>query len=185
MACLRTPSYFVRDYVRSLEKAAHMQGTRQWLVVGGARSGSRFHVDPVATSAWNLCLQGRKLWALYPPGAPPPGVRVHPPAEASASSIGFEAPPAAEWFDDVRPWLDAQSAPRYEVVQEAGELVFVPAGWWHCVLNLEETVAFTQNVITEGNIAASIGAFARAGDFDTVELLTRLRAEELGALGVG
>ena len=28
-----------------------------------------------------------------------------------------------------------------ECVCEAGEMMFVPKGWWHCVLNLEESIA--------------------------------------------
>lgn len=34
----------------------------RWLIVGGKRSGSTFHVDPNGTSAWNACICGRKLW---------------------------------------------------------------------------------------------------------------------------
>ena len=40
----------------------------RWLIVGPARSGSTFHVDPNATSAWNACVRGRKLWCAVPLG---------------------------------------------------------------------------------------------------------------------
>ena len=34
-------------------------------------------------------------------------------------------------------WLD----------QRAGDVVYVPRGWWHCTLSVEPTVAFTQNMV--------------------------------------
>ena len=41
---------------------------RYWLV-GGERSGTALHADPLCTSAWNACACGRKLWAFLPPDA--------------------------------------------------------------------------------------------------------------------
>jgi hypothetical protein len=38
----------------------------RWLIIGGKRSGSTFHVDPNGTSAWNACIRGRKLWYAEP-----------------------------------------------------------------------------------------------------------------------
>jgi hypothetical protein len=37
-------------------------------------------------------------------------------------------------------------------VCEAGELLFVPRGWWHCVLNLEPSIAITHNYVSEQNL---------------------------------
>ena len=41
---------------------------RYWLV-GGERSGTALHADPLCSSAWNACACGRKLWAFLPPDA--------------------------------------------------------------------------------------------------------------------
>lgn len=40
----------------------------------------------------------------------------------------------------------------YEVIVEPGEIMFVPCGWWHCVINLEASVAITQNYISRYNL---------------------------------
>ena len=36
--------------------------------------------------------------------------------------------------------------PREAVLRE-GEILFVPRGWWHTAINLEPTIALTQNYV--------------------------------------
>ena len=89
---------------------------------------------------------------LCPPGPPPPGV------PASADSATVATPESVvEWFMSFfDPDLASPSAPaarrwRRGVVC-AGEALFIPAGWWHCALNLEDTIAVTAKFASAANL---------------------------------
>lgn len=58
---------------------------------------------------------------------------------------------ALQWFLEVYPLLPPDQRP-LEFVQQAGEVVYLPGGWWHCVLNLEHNVAVTHNFVSAANL---------------------------------
>lgn len=97
----------------------------RWLLMGGPRSGTPPHVDPLGTHAWVHLCTGKKLWLLLPPG-----------------TSACEDLTAAEWF--FKHHREARQI-GIEIVQVPGQLVFVPAGWIHAVLNLEFSIAVTEN----------------------------------------
>ncbi|KAJ4965124.1 hypothetical protein NE237_016973 [Protea cynaroides] len=120
----------------------------RWLIIGPERSGASWHVDPALTSAWNTLLCGRKRWALYPPGRVPLGVTLHVTEEDG--DVNIETPTSLQWWLEIYPLLADEDKP-IEFTQLPGETIFVPSGWWHCVLNLETTIAVTQNFVNSKN----------------------------------
>lgn len=47
----------------------------------------------------------------------------------------YAAPAPQFWFSEVLPQLRSRQRPR-EFVTSAGDAIYVPPGWWHCVLRL-------------------------------------------------
>jgi hypothetical protein len=126
-----------------------------WLIVGPQRSGSVFHIDPNATHAWNAVICGRKRWIFYPPGVAPPGV--HPSRDGDEVALPISV---GEWLFQF--WDEhtkrKKTAPPGQVPLETttmpGDVVFVPHGWWHLVVNLDElNIAITHNYVGISNLA--------------------------------
>jgi hypothetical protein len=143
------PPIFAEDLFSVL---ADRRPPYRWLVMGPARTGASWHVDPALTSAWNALVYGRKRWALYPPGHTPPGVRFEPDEEEGGMHAVCDFT-SLTWFLEVYPRLSQSERP-IEAIQEPGETIFVPSGWWHCVLNLTPTIALTQNFVSGANLSA-------------------------------
>eukprot|EP00521_Asterionellopsis_glacialis_P011047 CAMPEP_0195307514 /NCGR_PEP_ID=MMETSP0707-20130614/37753_1 /TAXON_ID=33640 /ORGANISM="Asterionellopsis glacialis, Strain CCMP134" /LENGTH=413 /DNA_ID=CAMNT_0040371765 /DNA_START=102 /DNA_END=1344 /DNA_ORIENTATION=- len=122
-----------------------------WLIMGSQRSGSSFHFDPNATHAWNAAIVGRKRWIFYPPGVTPPGVHPSPSGDEVAMPISI-----GEWLLNYGAEHARTGRRRgaLECTVEAGDLLFVPHGWWHCVINLDPgmNIAVTHNYVSQSNL---------------------------------
>ncbi|KAK4550095.1 hypothetical protein LTR36_003062 [Oleoguttula mirabilis] len=123
----------------------------RWLIVGPERSGSTFHKDPNATSAWNAVLKGSKYWIMFPSSSslpPPPGVYVSEDQSEVTSPLSI-----AEWLLGFH--AEARKTPGcVEGVCGEGEVLHVPSGWYHLVLNLEPSIAITQNFVPNRRVGA-------------------------------
>ena len=121
----------------------------RWLIVGPERSGSTFHKDPNATSAWNAVLQGSKYWIMFPSNSgtpPPPGVYVSEDQSEVTSPLSI-----AEWLISFH--SEARRTPGCkEGICNEGEVLHVPSGWWHLVVNLSPSIAITQNFVPEKHL---------------------------------
>jgi len=141
----KPPSFFEHDlwsYVGDSRRPPH-----KWFLVGPERSGTTVHIDPLATSAWNTAVVGRKRWVIFPPETQMEVVKAKKLYEKA------EDDEAANYFMKVLGRLKEQNPDivMYEFTQNPGETLFVPSGWWHAVLNLEDTCAITQNFCSPWN----------------------------------
>lgn len=123
----------------------------RWLIIGPARSGSTFHKDPNATSAWNAVLKGSKYWIMFPTGLdspPPPGVFVSEDQSEVTSPLSI-----AEWLLEFH--AEARRTPGcLEGICGEGEVLHVPSGWWHLVVNLDASIAITQNFVPRSHLSS-------------------------------
>ncbi|KAA0163495.1 hypothetical protein FNF31_02889 [Cafeteria roenbergensis] len=124
----------------------------RWFLMGPRRSGTCLHIDPLATSAWNALVRGRKRWVLFPPDADVPLVR----GKVDGIVRSGEDDEAVDYFALHLPRIlekggGAEAMGCIQFVQHPGETLFVPSGWWHAVLNLDDTVAITQNFASTVN----------------------------------
>lgn len=143
-----------------------------WVIAGPPRSGSGWHTDPNYTSAYNTVLSGHKLWLLLPPHLTPPGIYITPDGADITAPLSI-----GEWLDGF--WKECVK--KHGIPNESGkhssgdgqllvgvcgpgETMFVPAGWKHLVVNLDESVAFTQNFVSPAELPAVLDFLKNRSD---------------------
>ncbi|KAJ2723980.1 hypothetical protein GGI07_002267 [Coemansia sp. Benny D115] len=101
--------------------------------MGGNGTWTPFHEDVFRSYSWSANICGRKRWILVPPGQ----------NHLFTDSLG-------NWVYNLLDY-DAAKFPRLtelktlEIIQYPGETVFVPAGWWHQVSNIGDTISINHN----------------------------------------
>lgn len=91
---------------------------------GPDRSFTALHSDVLNTFSWSFNVVGKKLWTFYVPQ----GSKVSHTKVSSEEKVSFQ------------------------VVQSAGETIFVPSGWKHEVVNIGETLSVNHNWITASTL---------------------------------
>jgi len=120
----------------------------RFVYLGPAGSFTPLHADVLRSFSWSANVAGRKRWLLLPPRA------THLLYDAPCTRLAPDFWAAGIDGLDPRdfPWLPAARAQLFEVIQEAGEALFVPSGWHHTVRNLEDTLSINHNWLNAFNI---------------------------------
>ena len=160
LADYEVPHMFREDLFEVPLLSAKRRPPHRWFLLGPARSGSGVHIDPLGTSAWNALVKGRKRWVLFSPAVPKAVAK-----GTAHYKLRKDNDEPIAWFLNAVPRIresadsgfgDRSARARegmrmLEFVQEAGEVVYIPGGWWHAVLNLSSTVAVTHNFVSTTN----------------------------------
>ena len=142
-----SPQAFQEDLFALLQEE---RPDHRWLIIGPQRSGSTFHKDPNATSAWNAVIRGSKYWIMFPSSILPPGVYMSEDQSEVTSPLSI-----AEWLLSFH--AEARNTPGcMEGICREGEVLHVPSGWWHLVVNLDPAIAITQNFVPRARVGAAV-----------------------------
>ena len=182
VASLYTVPSLFQSCLLCVPKSMRPTSTDGVFLMGALRSGSFPHVDPSSTAAWNWLLHGEKRWCLFPPNVDAAEIGAVASADAGMSAERNGEGGSGGGDDDDRAKLLANGAgywwsehyPRLvssgsgaalgmvECVQQAGEVIYVPEGWWHAVLNVSPwTTAVTHNVVLRDALPTAFAREAR------------------------
>lgn len=106
------------------------------LYIGGENSGTPLHVDILETCAYNTLIHGVKQWYFCPPTAR---------SDLLASEPNLFDP-------QVRKRLRLSGVRILAHLQQAGETLFVPSGWWHQTRLIEPSISLTGNILNRWNM---------------------------------
>jgi hypothetical protein len=169
----------------------------RFLYLGPQGSSTPLHTDVLRSHSWSANIVGRKLWRLLPAeyahlvqdkstGMSHP-YDFYPEEEKDQQKleVDFKKNSTANSAKDATLHPSSQDTPftsinaRFpglkeaqthiiEVIQYPGEIIFVPSGWYHTVLNLDDCLSINHNWISSHSVMSSLRLLqkerARAAD---------------------
>ncbi|CAE7203442.1 PSR [Symbiodinium sp. CCMP2456] len=147
---VKLPRFFSHCYLQQTMRKHCFSRSWPTLFIGAEGSQARLHVDQWHGNFWMCLVSGRKRWSIW-----------HP-EDAHLLSPVLEPGKVFPTFPDLSD-LEANScdtgfhrARRIDIDLEEGEVLFVPGGAPHLVVNLTDTVAFAGNFLDDSNLEAAM-----------------------------
>lgn len=112
--------------------------------MGGEGTSTHLHADVLGSYSWSANICGKKTWYFLNPKYTYMLIDV------------FGRKVAREWFEDDsgKHWQFPllAFAPRFKVIQDEGEVLFVPSEWYHTVRNERDTISINANWFNRHNL---------------------------------
>ncbi|XP_034948136.1 2-oxoglutarate and iron-dependent oxygenase JMJD4 [Chelonus insularis] len=133
------PKYFASDWLNEYYLAhPDLNDDYMFVYMGPKGSWTPLHVDVFKSYSWSANIVGKKRWLLFPPGE---------------ENNLCDARGHLVYDVDNLEYNKVLNNNKYlEIIQNPGEIVFVPSGWHHQVWNLEDTISINHNWINGCNI---------------------------------
>ncbi|PRP83565.1 jmjC domain-containing protein 4-like [Planoprotostelium fungivorum] len=126
------PIYFQEDWINLYWDRLHVDDYR-FVYMGPRGTYTPLHCDVFGSYSWSTNVCGIKRWILFPKGE----------EQYFTDANGHTLRDVFGW--DRERFPDFEKAKRFEVVQRGGETIFVPSGWYHQVMNEEDTISINHN----------------------------------------
>ncbi|KAK8775897.1 hypothetical protein V5799_030755 [Amblyomma americanum] len=145
-----TPKYFTSDWLNEFwDSRTDVTDDFRFVYMGPKGSWTPLHTDVFKSFSWSANICGKKLWYLFPPR------KGH--TRGKRNSLPYDINTLYE-----QSVQDAVVAPNVQepgcsplyltVIQNPGEIIFVPSLWYHQVHNLDDTISINHNFFNACNI---------------------------------
>ncbi|XP_058124691.1 2-oxoglutarate and iron-dependent oxygenase JMJD4 homolog [Anopheles ziemanni] len=131
----QTPPYFASDWLNEYLVEKGIDDYR-FVYMGPKGTWTGFHADVFGSYSWSVNVFGQKLWYLLLPGE-----------ERKLLDSLNNLP-----FMITEKLLQEVDVKFYTIRQQPGEAIFVPSGWYHQVLNVEDAISVNHNWFNGCNI---------------------------------
>ena len=133
----QVPDYFKSDWLN--EYWQDQNDDYKFVYLGPKGSWTPFHTDVFGSYSWSANVSGYKKWIFFQPDTQPQNVY----------DISKVIPKSEDFDMKLKSHGDLEY---FEVVQGPGEVIFVPSGWYHQVLNMTDTLSINHNWFNATNI---------------------------------
>lgn len=146
-----TPKYFSSDWLNEYwDLRTDVKDDFRFVYMGPKGSWTPLHTDVFKSYSWSANICGRKLWYLFPPRESQvnKGKKNKLPCDVN-TLLEESVKDAAEVPNLLK---EGKNAPYLKVIQNPGEIIFVPSNWYHQVHNLDDTISINHNFLNACNV---------------------------------